>query len=172
VRRVRRSVYCTASFPVCSLRRTELPIIYADFRLDYKLATLPGLERNWTGIHSSTRVTHCFQTSAGCGAILSRSSPGYLGALPSKQTKAKGNHVTLPGSRLSSSPFNQSKNTFIKAADLARYEYQFLVLARKLSLPNMRRQRVLAASLTQFVQGLAKRLGVALKEIFFTLEIY
>jgi hypothetical protein len=38
---VRRSVYCTASFSVCSLRRTELPIIYADFRLDYKLATLP-----------------------------------------------------------------------------------------------------------------------------------
>src|ERR1700722_5359610 len=42
-RRVRRSVYCTASFSVCSLRRTELPIIYADFRLDYKLATLPFL---------------------------------------------------------------------------------------------------------------------------------
>jgi hypothetical protein len=41
VRRVRRSVYCTASFSVCSRRRTELPIIYADFRLDYKLATLP-----------------------------------------------------------------------------------------------------------------------------------
>jgi hypothetical protein len=38
---VRRSVYCTASFSVCSRRRTELPIIYADFRLDYKLATLP-----------------------------------------------------------------------------------------------------------------------------------
>jgi hypothetical protein len=40
VRRVRRSVYCTASFSVCSRCRTELPIIYADFRLDYKLATL------------------------------------------------------------------------------------------------------------------------------------
>jgi len=38
---VRRSVYRTASFSVCSRRRTELPIIYADFRLDYKLATLP-----------------------------------------------------------------------------------------------------------------------------------
>ena len=38
---MRRSVYCTASFSVCSRRRTELPIIYADFRLDYKLATLP-----------------------------------------------------------------------------------------------------------------------------------
>ena len=38
---VRRSVYCTASFSVCSPRRTELPIIYADFRLDYKLATHP-----------------------------------------------------------------------------------------------------------------------------------
>ena len=67
--------------------------------------------------------------------------------------------------------FNQRKNPFIKSADLARYDYQFLVLPSKLSLPNMRRQRVLAASLTQFVQGLAKRLGVALKEIFFTLEI-
>jgi hypothetical protein len=42
---VRRSVYCTASFSVCSRRRTELPIIYADFRLDYKLATLPFLKR-------------------------------------------------------------------------------------------------------------------------------
>src|SRR6202030_1786330 len=31
----------TASFLVCSLRPTKLPIIYADFRLDYKLATLP-----------------------------------------------------------------------------------------------------------------------------------
>jgi hypothetical protein len=39
---VRRSVYCTASFSICSRRRTELPIIYADFRLDYKLATLPS----------------------------------------------------------------------------------------------------------------------------------
>jgi hypothetical protein len=42
---VRRSVYCTASFSVCSRRRTELPIIYADFRLDYKLATLPAGEQ-------------------------------------------------------------------------------------------------------------------------------
>src|SRR5580698_5290725 len=41
VRRVRRSVYSTGSFSVCSRRRTELPIIYADFLLDYKLATLP-----------------------------------------------------------------------------------------------------------------------------------
>jgi hypothetical protein len=40
---VRRSVYCTASFSGCSRRRTELPIIYADFRLDYKFATLPHL---------------------------------------------------------------------------------------------------------------------------------
>ena len=39
---MRRSVYCTASFSVCSRRRTELPIIYADFRLGYKLATLPS----------------------------------------------------------------------------------------------------------------------------------
>ena len=38
---MRRSVYCTASFSVCSRRQIELPIIYADFRLDYKLATLP-----------------------------------------------------------------------------------------------------------------------------------
>ena len=35
------AVYCTASFSVCSRRRTELPIIYADFRLDYKFATRP-----------------------------------------------------------------------------------------------------------------------------------
>jgi hypothetical protein len=38
---VRRSVYCTASFSVCSRRRTELPIIYPDLWLDYKVATLP-----------------------------------------------------------------------------------------------------------------------------------
>ena len=38
------SVYCTTSFSVCSRRRTELPIIYADFRLDYKLATLPAVD--------------------------------------------------------------------------------------------------------------------------------
>jgi hypothetical protein len=35
----------------------------------------------------------------------------------------------------------------------------------------MRSQRVLAAGLTQFVQGLAKRLSLTLKEIFFALEI-
>jgi hypothetical protein len=45
---VRRSVYCTASFSVCSRRRTELPIIYANFRLNYKLATLPRLT-TWVG---------------------------------------------------------------------------------------------------------------------------
>ena len=67
--------------------------------------------------------------------------------------------------------FNQSKDPFIKLADLARYGYQFLVLARKLSLPIMRRQRVLAAGLTQFVQGLAKRRSVTLKESFFALKI-
>ena len=39
-RRVRRSVYCTASFLICSQRRTKLLIFYPDFRLDYKLATL------------------------------------------------------------------------------------------------------------------------------------
>jgi hypothetical protein len=52
--------------------------------------------------------------------------------------------------------FNQRKNAFIKAADLARHDYQLLVLARKLSLPDMRSQRVLAAGLTQLVQGMAK----------------
>jgi hypothetical protein len=68
--------------------------------------------------------------------------------------------------------FNQRKNAFIKAADLARYGYQFLVLACKLRLPNMRGQRVLAAGLTQFVQGLAKRYRVTLEEIFFALKIF
>ena len=38
---MRRSVYCTASFSVCSLRRAKFPIIYPDLRLDYKVATLP-----------------------------------------------------------------------------------------------------------------------------------
>ena len=41
VRRVRGSVYFTASFSVFSRRRAKLPIIYPDIRLDYKLATLP-----------------------------------------------------------------------------------------------------------------------------------
>ena len=43
---MRRSVYCTASFSVCSRRRTELPIIYPDLWLDYKLATHPFSIRN------------------------------------------------------------------------------------------------------------------------------
>ena len=67
--------------------------------------------------------------------------------------------------------FNQRKNPFIKSADLAGYDYQLLVLSSKLSLPNMRRQRVLAASLTQFVHRLAKRRSVMLEESFFALEI-
>ena len=40
---MRRSVYCTASFSICSLRRTKVLIIYPEFPLDYKLATLPTL---------------------------------------------------------------------------------------------------------------------------------
>jgi hypothetical protein len=66
--------------------------------------------------------------------------------------------------------FNQRKNAFIKAADLARHDYQLLVLARKLSLPDMRSQRVLAAGLTQLVQGMAKCRSLTLKEIFFALK--
>jgi hypothetical protein len=47
VRRVRRSVCCTTSFSVCSLRPTKLPIIYPDLRLDYKVATHPlGFRRS------------------------------------------------------------------------------------------------------------------------------
>jgi hypothetical protein len=105
------------------------------------------------------------------GAILSQSNPGYLGALPSKQTKAKreSRHALRIAPVILT--FNQRKNAFIKAADLARYDYQFLVLACKLSLPNMRSPRVLAAGLAQLVQGLAKRLSIALKKIFFALEI-
>jgi hypothetical protein len=100
----------------------------------------------------------------------------YLGALPGKQIKAEGDHDWLHTRRRALwiallLTLNQRKNPFIKATDLARYEYQFLVLARKLSSPNMRRKHVLAAGLTQFVQGLAKRLSLTLKEIFFALEI-
>jgi transposase-like protein len=36
---VRRSVYCTASFSVCSRQRTELPIIYHLRRLSPRLKT-------------------------------------------------------------------------------------------------------------------------------------
>ena len=38
---MRGLVYCTASFSICSLQRAKFPIIYPDFRLDYKVATLP-----------------------------------------------------------------------------------------------------------------------------------
>jgi transposase len=40
---VRRSVWCTASFSVCALRRAKFPIIYPDLRLDYKVATHPSV---------------------------------------------------------------------------------------------------------------------------------
>jgi hypothetical protein len=36
------SVYCTTSFSACSRRRTKMPIIYPDLRLDYKVATHPN----------------------------------------------------------------------------------------------------------------------------------
>jgi hypothetical protein len=39
VRQMRRSVYCTNSFSICSLRRANFPIIYSVFWLDYKVAT-------------------------------------------------------------------------------------------------------------------------------------
>jgi hypothetical protein len=52
VRRVRRSVYCTGSFSVCSLRRPKFPIIYPDLRLDYKVATHPpGVLGQRTELH-------------------------------------------------------------------------------------------------------------------------
>ena len=38
---MRRSIYCSASVSVSSRRRTELPIIYPDLWLDYKVATHP-----------------------------------------------------------------------------------------------------------------------------------
>jgi len=40
---VRRWVYCTSSFSVCSLRRAKFPVIYSDLWLDYKVATHPYL---------------------------------------------------------------------------------------------------------------------------------
>jgi hypothetical protein len=104
------------------------------------------------------------------GAILSQSTHGYLGALSDKQIRSRVSCNTLRIAPVILT-FNQRKNASIKAADLIRYEYQFLVLACKLSLPNMRRKRVLAAALMQLVQRLAKRRSVTLKEIFFTLEI-
>jgi hypothetical protein len=64
---VRRSVYCTASFSVCSRRRTKMPIIYADFRLDYKLATLP----------IAKPVT--LRTFAAIGVISGLSAPDFAG---------------------------------------------------------------------------------------------
>ena len=84
----------------------------------------------------------------GLWSDLRQSSRGYLGALSGKQTKAKG--VTSRSSdRVVILTLNQRKNAFIKAADLARDYHQFLVLACKLSLPNMCSQCVLAAGLTR-----------------------
>jgi hypothetical protein len=40
---VRRLVYCTASFAICSLRRAKFPIICPVLWLDYKVATHPPL---------------------------------------------------------------------------------------------------------------------------------
>ena len=42
VRQMRRSVYCTNSFSICSLRRANFPIIYSVLWLDYKVATHPS----------------------------------------------------------------------------------------------------------------------------------
>ena len=39
--RLTDTVYCIALFSVCSPRRAKIPIIYPDFRLDYKVATHP-----------------------------------------------------------------------------------------------------------------------------------
>ena len=80
------------------------------------------------------------------GAILSQSTHGYLGALSDKQIRSRVSCNTLRIAPVILT-FNQRKNASIKAADLIRYEYQFLVLACKLSLPNIRRHRVIAASL-------------------------
>jgi hypothetical protein len=80
----------------------------------------------------------------------------YLGALPGKQIKAEGDHDWLHTRRRALwiallLTLNQRKNPFIKRADLARYDYQLLVLARKRELPKMRRHRVFAASLAELV---------------------
>ena len=50
---MRRSVYCTASFSICSLRRAKFPIIYPVLWLDYKVATHPdaGSSRGYTDRH-------------------------------------------------------------------------------------------------------------------------
>jgi hypothetical protein len=67
---------CTASFSLFSRRPTKLPIIYADFRLDYKLATLPlkmtgksktGAARRKLGsssVHLCTLFALAFQENA------------------------------------------------------------------------------------------------------------
>jgi hypothetical protein len=43
---VRRLVYCTASFSICSLRRAKFPIIYPVPWLDYKVVTHPFHDAN------------------------------------------------------------------------------------------------------------------------------
>jgi hypothetical protein len=73
-RRVRRSVYWTASFSVCSLRRTELPIIYADFRLGNKLATL----YSWEYYAVGESYEHCLSE------FLLPPTPVFLGAARSR----------------------------------------------------------------------------------------
>ena len=67
------SVYCTTSFSVCSRRRTKMPIIYPDFRFDYKVATHPNNARKSTAILQKCELHNAVET-----AIIAKSRTGLL----------------------------------------------------------------------------------------------
>ena len=58
------SVYCTTSFSVCSRRRTKMPIIYPDLRLDYKVATHPYFCLVANNVGDSVALNLAFNISA------------------------------------------------------------------------------------------------------------
>jgi transposase len=64
------SVYCTTSFSVYSRRRTELPIIYPDLRLDYKVATHPHILVDTLGLLVANRVEPADTSDRRAGALL------------------------------------------------------------------------------------------------------
>jgi hypothetical protein len=76
---VRRLVYCTASFSICSLRRAKFPIIYPVPWLDYKVVTHPFHDANLrmctrggtTGIYARKTVSR-----VGRSLLSNKRSPG------------------------------------------------------------------------------------------------
>ena len=125
---------------LCWVYTKYLPEVTADIQATYRQAEAEAREQR-RGLWSEP------------GPV----EPRLFRRVARQANKGQGDHVRL---HLTSArpldgavilTFNQRKNVFFKPTDLARYDYQLLVLPRKFSLPNMRRQRVLAAGLMQLV---------------------